>query len=101
MKKLQDEYKSSFRQKMQTFQELIQAVQKTPTLETLGALRFSVHKLAGSAGTYGFDKVSQICKTWELEIVAQIKTFPPDPQWLSHFHEPLEAIETALYDKSK
>ncbi|MBM3201363.1 MAG: Hpt domain-containing protein [Chlamydiae bacterium] len=32
-------------------------------------LRFAVHKLQGSSGTYGYMKVSQECAKWEYELM--------------------------------
>ena len=100
--RLQEQYRNTIPQKLSELKQLILAVQKSPTLETLGALRISVHKLAGSAGTYGFADVSAICKKMELEILATIDRIPlssPDLKQLSDLSNYPTKIEKAFYGK--
>ena len=90
--RLQEEYRSTIPQKLDELKQRIDAAQKSPTKETLGALRFAVHRLAGSAGTYGFAEVSSICKKTELEVLEKIDQFPisfPNPKWLSDLSKAL------------
>lgn len=101
--RLQEQYRSTIPQKLSELKQLIRAVQKSPTLETLGALRMAVHKIAGSAGTYGFAEVSAVCKKIELEILEKIDRFSlssPDSKWLSKLSIYLTKIESAFYGKS-
>ncbi len=100
--RLQKEYLATIPQKISELEKSVAIAQKSPTKEALTALRMGVHKLAGSAGIYGFAEVSVLCKTLELEIVKISEQLPlssPDPQWLSHLSHCPKTIEGAFYGK--
>ena len=100
-KELLEEYRKTIPQKLQNIKELINQFKAKSTHQALEALRFSVHKLAGSAGTYGFAKVSQICKKWELDILDKLSHFPPPLEWGSSLEQQISEIEKAFYGKEK
>ena len=52
-------------------QILIDEIRKKPTEKDLKELRLQVHKLAGSAGLYGYNEVSQICKEFDQLLVQE------------------------------
>jgi HPt (histidine-containing phosphotransfer) domain-containing protein len=64
-KELLESYKTSLPSKLDTIQKLSSTLQ-----EALDQLRFVVHKLAGSSGTYGYMEASQLCKKMESKLLA-------------------------------
>lgn len=94
-KKLQLHYQESIPEKIATLRQLITQFQNLQDLETLNLLRNAVHKIAGSAGTYGYSGVSTICKEFEGDLIQKIKTFSNQPQnvaWLSDFENYLNKV---------
>ena len=81
---LKEEYEQKIPQKLTTLKEQVGKVQSGKTEENVKDLRFTVHKLAGSAGTYGYPQVSTCCKAFEKEIVEED---------FSHAEEYLEKIK--------
>ena len=71
--RLQKDYQATISKKLSDLSDLIEAVRKAPSLETLTALRFIVHKLAGNAGVFGYIEVSQMCKQFEWYLVQQLQ----------------------------
>lgn len=72
---LVEEYRKTIPQKVEQIESQIKDLKNLKTLDALKALRFSVHKFAGSAGTYGFSEVSSLCKDKETELNALIEAF--------------------------
>lgn len=82
---LKETYKKTIPDKIERLENIILAIQKSPTIENLQGLRIEVHKIAGSAGSYGFTAVGEICKNLELELIKQMKLAKQgllNPQWL-------------------
>lgn len=66
-KELIEKYTSSIYDKIERIEELIQASHaNSGEKEPLATLRNEVHKIAGSAGGYGFSEAGQLCKMHEL-----------------------------------
>lgn len=72
---LVEDYRKTIPQKVQQIESQIKDLKSQRTLEALKALRFSVHKFGGSAGTYSFTAISTLCKAKELELNALIEAF--------------------------
>lgn len=82
---LKASYQKTISDKVERLETMILAVQKNPTIENLQTLRGEVHKIAGSAGSYGYMAVSELCKNLELDLIKQIdlaKKGQLDHQWL-------------------
>lgn len=81
LNKLIEEYRSSFKEKYALLESHIQDLQKEFDENKLQDLKRNVHKIAGSAGSYGFSALSKTCKEFEnlllqdLEAVKEKKTF--------------------------
>lgn len=71
-----EEYRKTIPQKLELLDQLVSSLQTKKTLEALQALRQHIHKVAGSAGTYGFDEVSSLCKQWDIRLLELIDRFP-------------------------
>lgn len=69
------EYKQTIPEKIDLIATLISRVKDLQNLESLQELRQAVHKLAGNSGTFGFMKVSNACKTLDIELQDKIKDF--------------------------
>jgi CheY-like chemotaxis protein len=81
---LKNQYYKSIYDKVERLQRQILAVQRQPTTENLKTLQTEVHKIAGSSGSYGFLKVSKLCKDLEAQIIDRLNSgAPPSNQWLA------------------
>ncbi|MCH9613084.1 MAG: hypothetical protein S4CHLAM102_15880 [Chlamydiia bacterium] len=93
-KELQEAYSQTVPEKLQNIRDCIEAIKQHVDDETLSAMRNCVHKIAGSAGTYGYTEVSQECRSMEECIVDALEH--PDharPQWdeeLEGFYKKVE-----------
>lgn len=70
---LKENYQKTIPDKIERLEKLILNIQKDPTKDNLQTLRGEVHKIAGSAGCYGFDYVSELCKNLEKDLISQLK----------------------------
>ncbi|MBA2368666.1 MAG: response regulator [Candidatus Protochlamydia sp.] len=64
-------YEKSIPEKIERLEEEILNLQRNPTLENLKIFKTEIHKIAGSAGSYGHMKVSELCKKMEKKIEDQ------------------------------
>ena len=62
-KEILEQYKKSIPAKLEEIEGLILEAKASSE-----ALRFAVHKLAGSSGTYGYHEASDLCKTLETNL---------------------------------
>jgi HPt (histidine-containing phosphotransfer) domain-containing protein len=67
-KELQEKYKATLPERLKAIRDAIEALEKAPRAETLTALRFLVHKMAGNAGTYGYQKVTDLCRAGDARL---------------------------------
>lgn len=70
---LKASYQKTISDKVERLEKMILAIQKDPSIDHLQTLKGEVHKIAGSAGSYGYMAVSELCKNLELELTKQIK----------------------------
>lgn len=87
MKKLVEEYKKTIPEKIQTMKGALAKLKTNYNKEDLTALRFVVHKTAGSAGTYGYQKVTDLCKTWDAKLTPMVNDFKPEKPPETFFQE--------------
>lgn len=99
--KLRREYQDSIPLKIDKIQSIIEHFQTSDSLETLNELKFEIHKIAGSAGSFGYPLVSNICKEFEKEINQKIKDFPNSTShdWKAQFQDYLAKIQNSFYKK--
>lgn len=86
---IKEDYRKSIYDKISRLEKSILAVQNNPTYEELEALNVDIHKIAGSAGSYGYPRVGELCKALEDEIAQQIAALPTPPSqaWLATLDE--------------
>ena len=68
-------YARSFRAQCKTIEALLGALGRSSAdAESLKALRFGLHRISGSAGSFGFGEASRIARDWgrELEAVTSL-----------------------------
>lgn len=68
-------YKASIPEKIKKIDTLIQKLKKNFLLENIDSLYFEIHKIAGSAGMYGFSEISNLCKDFKETLHEWQKTF--------------------------
>ena len=101
MKRFRDEYISTVPEKLKTMERLLDEMHDSVREKTLQDLRLLVNKIAGSAGTYGFAAVSDVCKEFETEILSKIalhRGAVGDPRWAVGFREYLVRIKKGFLD---
>ena len=88
LEQFSQEYKKSIPDKLNKIREFLDQLSVKMDEENLKALRMHIHKIAGSAGTYGFTKVSEISIKFEKEILDrldELKEKDGDPRWVEKF----------------
>lgn len=97
-------YRSSIPEKLASLKEQVAKLQSHAGKQELEALRFAVHKLAGSSGTYGFIEVSRLCRNVELKLDEMIQQFgktPVDTMWIGTLDQFLQQIERGFNGSGK
>lgn len=98
-------YQKTIVDKIERLEKMILDVQRNPRVENLQILRDEVHRIAGSAGSYGYMAVSDLCKSLEIDLMKQVdlaKLGQFNLQWLAslddfftqiklHFQIPISA----------
>lgn len=80
--KLKHKYDESLEQKISHLEQLARSAEQNP--ELIKDLKFEIHKIAGSAGSFGYGSVSNLCKAMELEIHNRLNAQTHnDAQWLA------------------
>lgn len=72
---LKNEYKSDFPNILNEVHQLIETFKGNKNQENLTKLKVAVHKIAGTAGVFGFNKTSDIAKQWEHVLDTKLSTF--------------------------
>lgn len=85
---LKREYDATIGEKIESLETAILNVQNKPSLETLARLKNEVHKIAGSAGSYGYTQVSLLCASLDEEIKELLIIGKPiEEKWLNQLDE--------------
>lgn len=94
MQELKQKYENTIYDKIELLTTLCIAVQKNPNKSTLSDLKTEVHKIAGSAGSYGYTAVSALCKELDAQISEKVqRNIPVDNLWLSSLDEFLKKVK--------
>lgn len=86
-KKLKEDYQKSIPEKLQTMKTSLSKLKENYNKEDLTALRFIVHKTAGNAGTFGYQKVTDLCKQWDAKLTPMVNDFKPEKPSDAFFQE--------------
>lgn len=98
------EYRKKLPAKLKLLSELVEKLKEKYELDTLDQFRREVHKIAGSAGTYGFTEASELCQKLEADLIPLIKNFhhtKPKKEWLHSLDDFLEKMEKAFAAQDK
>lgn len=94
LKDIKRQYESTIPQKLKLLEDLMNALQQHPDALHLKELKDAVHKIAGSAGSYGFSPVSTLCKEVDLQISERLANgLLTDSKWLSSLDVYLKKIK--------
>lgn len=83
---LKKEYEASIPEKISHIEGLIKAIQEGFSKENVEALKKELHKIAGSAGSYGHMEVSRFCKKMELKLeedLKDIEQYKDSQEWIN------------------
>jgi UDP-N-acetyl-D-glucosamine dehydrogenase len=95
LQNIMEDYRASIPNRLELLQILIDEIRKKTTEKDLKELRLQVHKIAGSAGIYGYGEVSKICKELDQLLGQKIEQFDPTKDtsaWAHDFEVYLEKI---------
>ena len=85
-------YDRTINDKIKLLTDLTQSAQQNP--ENLKELKAEIHKISGSAGSFGYASVSVICKKKETEIGEKMASGNyKDVQWLSSLDEFIKKVK--------
>jgi DNA-binding response OmpR family regulator len=91
---LKSKYDQTICDKIDLLTKLIKAAQETPDQQSIPALKDAVHKIAGSAGSYGYVDVSTLCKELEFHINQKLSSKDAiEKGWLSSLDDFLRKIK--------
>jgi HPt (histidine-containing phosphotransfer) domain-containing protein len=96
------EYLETVPEKVRVLTELINKMKTKIDLDTLKEFRMHIHKIAGSAGTYGFKTVSDLCRQFEKDLIEKVEHFeerPGEPAWIPEFEAKFNQIKDAFTKK--
>ncbi|MEI6242009.1 MAG: Hpt domain-containing protein [Chlamydiota bacterium] len=100
LQELMLEYKKSIPEKLRVLEKLIADVHAKGDLASVSALRFAVHKLAGSAGSYGFTEVSELCLPLDKDLHQKMESFQPlEKNWHITLDQIFEKVKAAFAKK--
>ncbi len=94
--RLQMDYKKTIPKKIERIEHMVLAIQRDPSIEHLHRLYVEMHKMAGSAGSYGYHAVSAMCLEIQYELIQQIelaKKGQLNPVWLFSLEDFLTNIK--------
>lgn len=66
--KLKQDYKNKIPEKIQEITKLIETLKNQPSDKAFADVRNWIHKLAGNAGSFGYNSVSVFCKEWDRKL---------------------------------
>jgi HPt (histidine-containing phosphotransfer) domain-containing protein len=102
LEKLAKEYQNSVPEKLHVLQNHIEEMRPKIREDSLKNLRMDIHKMAGTAGTFGFPVVSKICKEFEINLIEKIKKFSAvedNSKWIQEFDGYLRKIKEGFSHK--
>lgn len=85
--RLQAEYKQSIPHKLALLTHTLHALHQAITQEQLQELRMLVHKMAGSAGTFGYPEASTLCSACDQRLQALLEQYPACQESLDWLRE--------------
>lgn len=90
LEELKINYDKTILDKVERVERLILNVQKEPSESNLQQLNEEIHKISGSAGSYGYPEVSLLCREMEKKLLKQINALNAgefDMDWLASLDE--------------
>lgn len=73
--KIKQDYLNALPEKIQEITRAIDALKQQVAEGPLGELRHHVHKLAGNAGSFGFQKATELCKAWDVKLKEMVDQY--------------------------
>ncbi|MEX1013040.1 MAG: response regulator [Waddliaceae bacterium] len=79
IKELREKYNQTIPEKLEQLTHLIEKIKEDPSKGNLEALKNLVHKIAGSAGSYGYMDVTTACRKLEYVLIDKLESTEIDP----------------------
>lgn len=88
-----EKYSESLFDKLEEIEQLFESLKQTITKENLEKLHATIHKLSGSAGSYGYVKAGQISKHIELLLEKSIAENSDDLDFIKKMEKLIEKMK--------
>lgn len=74
-KRIKEDYLKTIPTVVQSMESQVNSLNEKIDQKVFSELRFHVHKLAGNAGTFGFQEVSDLCKGFDQKMTKMLENF--------------------------
>ncbi len=74
---LKKEYDATIYEKLETLENLLNILEKQPTLKNLENFKKEIHKITGTAGSYGYDEVTKSGRECDRKILQRLEEKKP------------------------
>lgn len=104
LERLSREYRKTIPEKLKLMQFYVDSMRPAIQKEFLMLLKLEVHKMAGTAGSFGFLQVSEVCKAFEIDLHEKIQQFSTpnaNEPWIADFDLYLEKIRKGFFNESR
>lgn len=93
---LKKRYDETIHEKVAALKDLSSQAKKNP--DKLIDLRAEIHKMGGSAGSFGYEEAGNLSKAFERDIIEHLEGGThKDATWLSSLDQPINKIEQAFH----
>lgn len=101
LQELKLKYDKTKNEKIEFLKRLIRILQEEPNEEHLGEFRTAVHNMGGSAGSYGYSSVSNLCKEMDSQTRERLETkVALDKHWLLSLDKFLDKVKFGFQEPS-
>jgi two-component system, cell cycle response regulator len=74
-----EKFKNSICLKIERIEGLVREIEETRSSKILLMLKGEIHKVSGSAGSYGYGEVSKLCRKMEIRLIDYLDTHGEEP----------------------
>ena len=94
---LQDEYRETIAEKIASVEAAAERALAEPDPDPFDHLKTVVHKIAGSAGSYGYPEATQLCRNLEAQIQEGMEQSSlDDASWADTLDEFIRSLKQAF-----
>lgn len=95
-RKWRERYDEKLPAKLTLLDQLLSQFKVQFDQEVLRSFRIEIHKIAGGAGTVGYNEASEIAKAFDQDLQNKLEHFPPDPSCIVEFEQSLKRLKSSF-----